>query len=127
MEINKERFRETGEEPRWKLNTPIQIYIKDDFPHLAGHTKDLSLNGINVEVGVKLPLKSIITLEIYFQRDDVFEFIEQEALRIKGKVLWRKPISDEEYDIWDTGLQFLDITQKQQELILEEVESLEML
>ncbi|MGK5092634.1 PilZ domain-containing protein [Deltaproteobacteria bacterium TL4] len=127
MDISASRFQEQDEDTRWKLNTPIQIYIREDLPHLAGHTRDMSLSGINIEVGVKLPLKATITLEIFFQRDDVFEFIDQEALKIKGIVMWRKPLSDEEYDVWDTGLRFLELTEKQRSTILEEVETMEML
>ncbi len=127
MNFDPDRFVESGEVPRWHMESPIQIYIREDFPHLAGHTRDVSLEGLHIEIGVKLPLKSVISLDIYFQRDNVFDFIEQEPLKIKGKVMWRRPVSDENYDVWDTGLTFIDITPAQRQTIMEEVQSLESL
>ncbi len=115
------RYIESGEEPRWKLNTPIQIYIREDLPHLAGHSKDISLYGIQIEVGVKLPINSVVTLEIYFQRGNVFDFIEQEPLRLKAQVVWRRPVSDDDFDSWETGLRFVNITQEQQDTIRQEI------
>ncbi|MBF0238132.1 MAG: PilZ domain-containing protein [SAR324 cluster bacterium] len=126
MDIDSNRFVETGEDPRWPLQSPIQIYIREDMPHLAGHTKDISLSGLHIEIGVKLPANAIITVEIYFQREDVFAFIEQTPLKLKGKVIWRKPLADD-YEAWDVGLRFLDISEEQKNSILEEVKTLEVI
>lgn len=116
-----ERPIEFGEEKRWRLNTPIQIYIRKDLPHLAGHSKDISLFGIQIEVGVKLPTNSVVMLEIYFQRENVFDFIDQEPLKAKAQVVWRRSVSEDDYDAWEAGLRFVNITQEQQDVIRSEV------
>lgn len=121
--MDAERYIEFGEEKRWNLNTPIQIYIRDDLPHLAGHSKDISFYGIQIEVGIKLPTNSIVTLEIYFQRDNVFDFINQDSMKIKAQIVWRRSVSEEAYDAWEAGLRFVNITQEQQDLIRGEVVS----
>ncbi len=125
--MDSERYVEIGEERRWQLNTPVQIYIREDLPHLAGHSRDISLYGIHIEVGVKLPINSIVTLEVYFQRNNVFDFIDQEPLKVKAQVVWRKTMSEDEYDSWETGLRFINITQEQQEIIRNEVSVLDEL
>ena len=121
MELNGDRPQEVDESKRWRLTVPIQIYIREDLPHLAGHTCDLSLDGVNIEVGVKLPLKSFIKVEIYFQRGDVFAFIAQEPLKLQGQVMWRKPVESDDHEIWNTGIRFSSINPDQQNLIREEV------
>ena len=123
MDLDGHRYTEADEQPRWPLQTPIQIYIREDLPHLAGHSKDISLGGIHIEVGVKLPTSATITVEIYFQREDVFAFIEQIPLKVKGKVVWRKQLQGD-YQIWDTGLSFTNITPAQQITLMEEVKNL---
>lgn len=125
MEVT--RFTETDEIPRWSLQTPVQIYIRDDLPHLAGHTIDISMEGVQIEVGVKLPIRSVVVLEIYFQRTNVFDFIDQTPLRIRGQVIWRKPMSEDDYDSWSIGLRFLEINEAQKQTILDEVKLMEAL
>ena len=125
MDIDGERYTEAGEFPRWQMYSPIQIYVREDLPHLAGHTRDISLRGIHIEIGLKLPLKSIIILEIYFQRGNVFEFIEQEPLKIKGQIMWRKTATEEGHEIWSMGVAFVDITPEHEARISEEVEVLD--
>ncbi|MBF0277993.1 MAG: PilZ domain-containing protein [SAR324 cluster bacterium] len=116
-----ERFIEIGETQRWRLDTPIQIYVRDDSPHLAGHSRDISLYGIQIELGIDLALDSIVKLEIYFQRNNVLDFIAQEPLQIKAQVIWRKPITSAGYESWEIGLQFVNISEEQQDIIQTEV------
>ena len=116
-----ERFIELGETKRWRLDTPIQIYIQDSPLHLAGHSKDISLYGVQIEVGIKLPQESNLTLEIYFQRSNVFDCIDQEPLKVKAQVIWRRAVSEDDYDSRETGLQFVNITEEQQDIIQSEV------
>ncbi|MBF0286763.1 MAG: PilZ domain-containing protein [SAR324 cluster bacterium] len=122
-----ERYIEVGEERRWELQTPIQIYIREDLPHLAGHSRDISLYGIHIEIGVKLPINSLVTLEVYFQRANVFDFIDQDPLKVKAQVVWRNALSEDDYSSWETGLQFVNITQEQQNTVRNEVTVLEEL
>lgn len=124
LEVNSERFVESGENQRWKLNTPIQIYIRDDLPHLAGHSKDISMTGIQIEIGVKLPINAMVTIEIFFQRPNVFDFIEQTPLRMKAQVLWRRPI-DHDSEAWETGLRFVNISRENRAIIEDEVTLME--
>lgn len=127
MALEPDRPVEEDEIKRWPLNTPIQIYLRENLPHLAGHSKDISLEGIQIDIGIKLPLRSVVTLEVYFQRSNVFDFIDQEPLRVKAQVKWRRQSNEEDYDSWETGLRFINITEEQRSAILDEVGMLDVL
>lgn len=106
----------------WELKTPVQIYLRDDLPHLAGHSQQISTQTIHIEIGVKLPLKSTITIEIYFPRDSVFDFMEQDPLTLKAKVETRTVAEDQKS--WKVTLVFLEMTEEAVQKILTEIKSL---
>lgn len=103
--------------PRADFPCKIIVYTPDDHV-LLSHTENIGAGGIRVILDEKLKLHTQVGLEIY---------IRSHPIKCKGRVVWVleriEPVYKEAIK-FDTGIEFLDISNEDREIISVVVEQL---
>lgn len=103
-----------GQERRKVLRKsfPCKITVGSPIRLFTIHTEDLSEGGVRVFLDEKLALFTTVGLEIFFERE--------KPLKCKGRISWVKekvnPMIKQPI-LFDTGIQFLDISDSGKEYI----------
>ncbi len=95
-----------------RANFPCRISIHTPQEHiLVSHTENIGAGGVRVIIVEELKISSLVGLEIY---------LNGEPITCKGKIVWVvakvNPISGKA-NMFDTGIEFCQISQEDQETI----------
>ncbi|MDD3295735.1 MAG: PilZ domain-containing protein [Candidatus Omnitrophica bacterium] len=110
--VNKRRFLRT----KYPFTVHIQAPEKEA---ISAYTEDLSEGGLKVTLKARLDVSSLVGLEI---------FLEQEPVKCRSKVIWVKERSSEYLEgviLYDTGLEFFQLSSADKTAIREKVKEIE--
>lgn len=93
--------------PRWAVENPIHYQLPDKTVIKKGTTKDISASGACVRIDHNLNPKDELKLTIYLSKD--------KYVTVQGRVVWCR-LSDGKHDL---GVDFFNVPDKTQELILD--------
>jgi c-di-GMP-binding flagellar brake protein YcgR len=96
------------------IENPEQSVLKVDENYKV---KKVSLGGMMIESEYALELESIVPLEIYF--------VEDNSLKVTGRVVSCIMITDQEPMHYNIGMAFIEMSEKDRELLLEFIRSLD--
>ncbi|MFH1504938.1 MAG: PilZ domain-containing protein [Candidatus Omnitrophota bacterium] len=95
-----------------RANFDCKIIIHTPKEHIIiSHTENIGVGGVRVFVDEKLNISSEVGLEIY---------LGQSPISCKGKIAWVV----ERADRFDTGIEFLEISEKDERVISNIVENI---
>ncbi len=110
--------REKRRFPRAKFPCKVVIYLPWEHV-LVTHTENIGCGGIRVVVEEDLDVSSVVGVEVFFDNE--------KAIRCKGKVVWKLEVKNplaEDVLFFDLGLEFMDIKEKDKEIIKKLIDSL---
>ncbi len=103
-------------------NSDKRRFIRADFPcriviygpqehEIMSHTENIGAGGVRVIINEELNISSVVDLEVYLDTDPV---------KCKGRIVWVvgkvNPITGQPR-MFDTGIEFYQISQENQEVI----------
>jgi len=103
-----------GEEKRnfIRANFPCKILIHTPSEHiLISHTENIGAGGVRVMIEESLDISSLVGLEV---------FLSGAQIICKGRIVWVVEKSDSkkvENNIWDTGIEFYEISDRDRKII----------
>ncbi|MGK5094282.1 MMPL family transporter [Deltaproteobacteria bacterium TL4] len=100
---------------RFLLNTTTDIYFDTSRPHCAGIVINISLTGIELELGHFIETGEIIIVTIFFKKPTLDDFLNQNTFRLSCQVVWGRLYENEIGDpSWRFGLKFVMMTFEEQ-------------
>jgi c-di-GMP-binding flagellar brake protein YcgR len=96
------------------IENPVQSVLKVDEKYKV---KDISLGGMRIKSEHALELENIVPLEIYF--------VEDKSLKVTGRVVSCIMITDREPVHYDVGMEFIQMPEKDREILIEFIRSLD--
>lgn len=113
-----EEWRERERRKSIRIKFPCKIFIFTPQEHvISTHTENISIDGIKITIEEELVISSAVELEIY---------IHDEPVVCNGRVVWvTKKASQCHKGVYyyDIGIEFSDITPKDEKIIRGLVES----
>ncbi len=103
-----------GEEKRnfIRANFPCKILIYTPSEHtLISHTENIGAGGVRVIIEESLDISSLVGLEI---------FLSGAQIICKGRIVWvvgKSGSKKAEGNIWDTGIEFYEISDRDRKII----------
>lgn len=92
----------------------ITICSKDKAGDVLGNifalTRDLSLNGVKIQTDSKLPVETLLKIELALARS-------HKLISVLGKVKWIKELYDD--DVFEIGVEFVDTPPARAMVLLE--------
>lgn len=102
-----------------RANFPCKIIIHTPKENtITTKTENISAGGVRVIISEELAISSMVDLEL---------FVNNKTISCKGRVVWMVPnknLSPEETNIYDTGIEFYQISPKDREAIKQLVKSI---
>jgi len=95
-----------------RANFPCKIIIYTPSEHvLISHTENIGAGGVRVIIEESLDISSIVGLEVFLSGTQII---------CKGRIVWvvKKVDSDDnEANIWDTGVEFYEIAERDRKVV----------
>ncbi|MBF0351988.1 MAG: MMPL family transporter [SAR324 cluster bacterium] len=99
---------------RYLLNTSANIYLDHSHQHFAGMVNNISLTGIELELGRYVETGQMIRVEIFFRQPTLDQYLEQNTIELAGQIVWgRVAESFNREPAWKYGLKFVMLTVQQ--------------
>ena len=98
---------------------PCKIIVYPPCEHvIISHTEDISAGGVRVIISDNLDISSLVGLEIY---------LKEKPIACKGRVVWvveKANSASDKSSMFDTGIEFYEINEKDKETIGKLVETI---
>ena len=95
-----------------RANFPCKIVIYTPSEHtLISHTEDIGAGGVRVIIEENLDIFSLVKLEIFLGGTQII---------CKGRIVWvvvKAGFEKSEVNIWDTGIEFYEITERDRKIV----------
>ena len=95
-----------------RANFPCKILIYTPQKHtIVSHTENIGVGGIRVVIDENLSISSFVGLEV---------LINEARIICKGRIVWvveKSGPKNSESNIWDTGIEFYEIVEKDKKII----------
>ncbi|NQT28733.1 MAG: PilZ domain-containing protein [Candidatus Omnitrophica bacterium] len=95
-----------------RANFPCKITIHTPSDHvLISHTENIGAGGVRVIIGEYLDISSLVGLEV---------FLGGAQIICKGRIVWvveKSGSEKREANIWDTGIEFYDIAERDRKVV----------
>lgn len=106
-------------------NTPTNIYSSSAESHFAGVVQNLSMSGIQLEMGRPFQAGEILMVEIFFGRSSLKQFLDQKPHNFVGRVVWqRKGQNFNQLPSWKIGIEVVTMTLEQEQSLHEALDEL---
>ena len=98
---------------------PCKIIVHPPCEHvITSHTEDISVGGVRVIISDNLDISSLVGLEIY---------LKEKPIACKGRIVWvveKANAASDKSCMFDTGIEFYEISEKDKETIGKLVETI---
>ncbi len=95
-----------------RANFPCKIIIYTPLEHvLISHTENIGAGGVRVIIEESLDISSFVGLEVFLSGTQII---------CKGRIVWvvkKVGSKKEETDIWDTGVEFYEIAERDRKVV----------
>ena len=95
-----------------RANFPCKILIYTPAEHvLISHTENIGAGGVRVIIEESLDISSLVGLEVFLSGTQII---------CKGRIVWvvkKVGSNEDEADIWDTGVEFYEIAERDRKVV----------